>query len=194
VRSRLGGKIRSAAPGERYVFGLDLGKAHDFTVLIGFEARSREMVYFHRFRQLSYSAQKEFIVRAVRDYGGRLVMDSTGVGEPIYDDFRRAGVDVAGYRFTEESKRRLIENLIVEMEAGRVRLADAGQLVAELEAFRYVVNRSGRLSYEGPSGGHDDCVIALALAVWGLRGWRAGAQCVVRTGTNMFGAGGGRMF
>jgi len=67
---------------------------------------------------------KERIVEAVALYNAKLVMDSTGVGEPIFDDFRRAGLDVTGYHFTEESKRRVVENLNVEMEAERVTIAD----------------------------------------------------------------------
>ena len=194
VRERAGAVLRPPHVSERYVFGLDLGRAHDFTVLVGLERRKREMVLFRRFREIGYSAQKEWIVDKVRHYGGRLVMDSTGVGEPIYDDFRREGLEVSPYRFTEESKRRLIENLIVEMEGGRVKIADDPVLIGELEAFRYVMNRSGRLSYEGPSAGHDDCVIALALAVWGLRGAEAPARVLATGGGNIFSSFSRRLF
>jgi phage FluMu gp28-like protein len=194
ARSSIGSRLRPAQAEESYVFGLDLGRAHDFTVLVGFETRRREMVYFNRFRGTGYSAQKELIARAVKDYRARLVMDSTGVGEPIFDDFRRDGLDVTGYHFTEGSKRRLVENLIVEMDARRVCIADVAVLTAELEAFRYVTNRSGRLSYEGPSGGHDDCVIALALAVWGLRGRERPAHVLTAHGSVVFPAASGRVF
>jgi len=194
VRDHVTAALEAPAAGRRYVFGLDLGRARDFTVIVGLDPTRRAMVFFDRFREAGYAAQKERIVNAVRRYGARLVMDSTGVGEPIHDDFRRAGLDVTGYHFTEESKRRLVENLIVEMEAGRVALADVGVLVGELEAFRYFVNRSGRLSYEAPSGGHDDCVAALALAVWGLRGRQRGARVVATAGGTLFGGAPGRVF
>lgn len=194
VRERLGAALRGPVAGERYVFGLDLGKARDATVVVGFDARRREMVYFDRCVGLSYSAQKERIARAARAYGAKVVMDSTGVGEPIYDDLRREGLDVWPYYFTEESKRRLVENLIVEMEAGRLMLADVGELVAELEAFGYEVNRSGRISYEAPAGLHDDCVMALALAAWGMRGAVGTGAVVAVDGANVFGRGGGRVF
>jgi len=169
VRESVSSALRGPEPGRRYAFGLDLGRANDFTVLVGLEVETGRMVFFERFRTAGYAVQKERILRPVRRYGARLVMDSTGVGEPIFDDFRAGGVDVRGYHFTEGSKRRLVENLIVEMEAGRVGLADVGVLIGELESFRYKMNRSGRVSYEGPSGGHDDCVMALALAVWGRK-------------------------
>jgi phage FluMu gp28-like protein len=194
VRELLGAKSAYCVPGEHYVFGLDLGRANDFTVLIGFETRRREMIYFHRHRHVGYAAQKDLILKVMNEYRPRLVMDSTGVGEPIFDDFRREGLDVTGYHFTEESKRRLIENLIVETEARRVRLFEAPQLIPELEAFRYTMNRSGRLSYEAPSGAHDDCVVALALAVWGLRGQERPARALAVEGTNVFGRAGARLF
>jgi phage FluMu gp28-like protein len=194
VKSLAGATLRGPRAGERYSFGLDLGKAQDFTVIVGIETTRREMVYFERFRGLSYSAQKERIAEAALTYGARITMDSTGVGEPIFDDLRRDGLDVAAYRFTEESKTRLVENLIVETEARRVGIADLPALVGELEAFRYRMNRSGRISYEAPAGMHDDCVMALALAVWGLRAAARPANVVVAPGETLFALPGKRLF
>jgi len=194
AKTLVGSALRDPRAGERYAFGLDLAKTRDFTVLIGFETTRREMVFFDRFRGLPYTAQKERIAAAVKRYSGRVVMDSTGVGEPIFDDFRRDRMDVVPYHFTEESKRHLVENLIVETEARRVAIADVAPLVGELEAFQYKMNRSGRLSYEGPSGGHDDCVIALALAVWALRGRDRPAAVLASNGHTLFGSLGKRIF
>lgn len=194
AKALVGATLQGPRAGERYSFGLDLGKAHDFTVIVGMETTRREMVYFERFRGMSYSAQKERIARAALTYGARITMDSTGVGEPIYDDLRRGGLDVAAYRFTEESKTRLIENLIVETEARRVSIADEPVLVGEMEAFRFRMNRSGRVSYEAPAGAHDDCVTALALAVWGLKAATRPANVFVTAGEAVFSLPAKRVF
>ena len=42
-------------------------------------------------------------------------------------------------------------------------------LVDELEAFQYSVTEKGSMKTGAPSGQHDDCVIALALAAWQLQ-------------------------
>ena len=41
----------------------------------------------------------------------------------------------------------------------------AGAIVLELTEFSYEYTRRG-VTYSAPSGMHDDCVCALALAVW----------------------------
>ena len=33
------------------------------------------------------------------------------------------------------------------------------------------IGPTGQVSYAAPSGYHDDCVMALALSVWGCRTW-----------------------
>jgi hypothetical protein len=45
-------------------------------------------------------------------------------------------------------------------------------LTAEMKRYEYVITANGHISYNAPSGYHDDCVIALALANWGR--WEAG--------------------
>ena len=42
-------------------------------------------------------------------------------------------------------------------------------LTAEMRRYEYAAGPSGQVTYSAPSGYHDDCVRALALAVWGCR-------------------------
>jgi len=61
-------------------------------------------------------------------------------------------------------------------------------LTAELKRYEYVISSTGHISYNAPSGYHDDCVIALALANQGR--WIAGnAGSMARL---LGGGGGGR--
>jgi hypothetical protein len=41
--------------------------------------------------------------------------------------------------------------------------------IDELEAFEYSVTENGAVKTGAPSGMHDDCVVALALAAWQVR-------------------------
>jgi len=45
----------------------------------------------------------------------------------------------------------------------------SGAIVAELDAFMFEYTRTG-VRYSAPEGVHDDCVMALALAVYGRTG------------------------
>ena len=40
-------------------------------------------------------------------------------------------------------------------------------LTAEMKRYEYEIGPAGQVSYSAPSGYHDDCVMALALGVWG---------------------------
>ena len=42
-------------------------------------------------------------------------------------------------------------------------------LTAEMRRYEYDIGPTGQISYAAPSGYHDDCVLALALGVWGCR-------------------------
>ena len=44
-------------------------------------------------------------------------------------------------------------------------------LTDELRRYEYEIGPFGQVSYAAPSGGHDDCVMALASAVWGCSGF-----------------------
>jgi hypothetical protein len=56
-----------------------------------------------------------------------------------------------------------MEGLAVAIQSNRIRYPD-GPIKAELEAFEYQYTRTGA-RYSAPEGMHDDCVVALALAV-----------------------------
>ena len=92
-------------------------------------------------------------------------MDCTGTGDAPFERLQRqGGSQFQGYLFTSASKQRLVEGLAVAMQHREVWLPD-GPIRSELESFEYVYSRSGGVRYSAPDGLHDDCVIALALAV-----------------------------
>ena len=76
---------------------------------------------------------------------------------------KKTARNVYGYKFTGPSKQQLMEGLAVAIQRGEISYPD-GPIVAELEAFEYEYSRTG-VRYEAPPGLHDDCVMAIALAV-----------------------------
>ena len=150
-----------------YVAGLDLARLTDFTVLTILDSQGRQ-VFHDRFNLLDWTVQKERVAFACRRYGARLLLDSTGIGDPIFEDLRRMGLMVEGYKFTNESKKRLIESLMLSFEQGRIRILDLPVQTNECDIFEYTIGQSGTVHYSAPDGYHDDCVIGLALANWQL--------------------------
>ena len=159
------------------VIGCDVAKHTDFTVLIAMDAETGRCIAMERFNHLDWPIQRERILRFVSHYRGRLILDATGVGDPIYDDLKRVYSDVEPFKLSQGSKVELIQRLVVAVEQRRVSwpgtrastvpgrpASDWDILTNEMKRYEYVISPSGGISYGAPSGYHDDCVIALALA------------------------------
>lgn len=151
--------------GHRYSTGVDLARVEDFTVITTFDSKGNQ-VYHERFNQISWERQIAAIKAVLARYPGTAVLDSTGMGDPIYEALRKAGCNVQGYQFTNASKTELIDGLALALEMGHLRLMDVPEQENELKGFEYTLTPSRNVTMSAPEGMHDDCVIALALARW----------------------------
>lgn len=167
--------LKDGQSGRRYIMGVDLAEVQDFTAITVIDAETHEVVHFDRFQGKDYPLQKDHILLKAKRYNNaRTILDTTGVGKPIYEDLRRAGVFCDDYTFSGKSKEELIGKLIVFMEEKYIKIPDIQVLQDELRAFeyKYINEKTGErlknIKYGAPQGYHDDSVISLALAVWGL--------------------------
>lgn len=172
VRERATGEWQTPLGGVKYYAGLDLAKIEDFTVLVIMNEH-RQVVFADRFHRIDWALQIERIREATQRYGNpRMVVDTTGKGEPVYEALVKAGCDVEPYTFTARSKAALIDSLAMMMERDLIVLPRPElwpEGIDELEAFQYSVTDAGNVRSSAPHGVHDDCVIALGLAAWQIR-------------------------
>jgi hypothetical protein len=193
VSEIIAGDLQDPVAGRQYVFGVDLAKTQDFTVVIGIDKQDRHLVYFDRFKELDWNFQEENVAAAARRYNNAVVLiDATGLGDPPYDHLNKAGVRVKGYKFTNESKRKLIENLSIAIQHGALTTPDIPELINELRIFQADQTPMGNIRYNAPEGYHDDCVIALALAVWELGRYTEFTAAPSMGGTREWGTNGKR--
>jgi hypothetical protein len=138
-------------------YGIDLAKSFDFTVIIGLD-KNGSVAYFDRF-QKDWRQTKQTIVNLTK---APILMDSTGVGDPIFEDLQREGLEVTGFKFSQTSKQNLMVGLASAIQQRRITFPE-GAISAELEIFEYQYTATG-VRYSAPQGFHDDCVMALGLA------------------------------
>jgi phage FluMu gp28-like protein len=138
-------------------FGIDLAKSVDWTVIVGLD-EDGNVAYFDRF-QMDWHNTKQNIIRLPKC---PILVDSTGVGDPILEDLQREGVNIQGLKFTSSSKQQLMEGLQAAIHQGKIGYPE-GIISQELEIFEYQYTATG-VKYSAPSGYHDDAVMALALA------------------------------
>jgi hypothetical protein len=138
-------------------FGVDLAKSVDWTVIIGVDANGG-VCHYERF-QRDWRQTKQAISALPRV---PTLIDSTGVGDPIFEDLARDGRPVEGYKFSSQSKQQLMDGLVTAIQQ-RIITFPEGQITRELEVFEYQYTAHG-VRYAAPTGFTDDCVMALGLA------------------------------
>lgn len=157
-------------PGHLYVMGVDLAKVQDYTVISVYDRKTNNQVYQEKFNELDWNLVKEKIKAVCKKYNNALCcLDVTGLGNPIFDDLTRAGVPIEPYHFTSETKKDLIEKMVLFTEQEHVRLLVDEDSKDEFIHFTYSISSNGRIRYEAPQGMHDDIVIANSLAVYLLQ-------------------------
>jgi len=187
------------------VLGVDLGQAADSSAL-GLidhggpldgvakfvEGQDVPAHYFLRFLErlplgTPYPAQVARVGQIMTNpqlEGARLAVDATGVGRPVVDMMRGAGLNPTPITITggdqvvrdmqtghiRVPKRDLVGFMRVLLESRRLHIAPelplARTLVAELQGFQMKISAAAHDSYNGREGVHDDLVLSVALACW----------------------------
>lgn len=113
-----------------------------------------------------------------------LIVDATGVGLPVVEMMRQAGLGPTACTITSDfnvtidpydggyrvPKRDLISTMSVLLEQRRLKipttLPNSAMLVKELQEFKRTVTKVGNDSYAAERDRHDDMVLTIALACW----------------------------
>lgn len=166
-----GDQFLGPQPGSQYVMGVDLARINDYSVIIVMDRLTKRVVYMERFNQIQWEVQYAKIISIARQFHALCIIDSTGIGDPIVQTLQGAGINIQPYKIGgSASKQQLIEKLRLAIESGQVSIPRnkyTAPLITELKAYEYSFTAGGIIRYEAPSGKHDDCVISLALAMWG---------------------------
>lgn len=138
------------------VYGIDLGKAIDFTVIIGLDKHGA-VCLFNRFKQDWRQTIQDILALPK----ATIVLDATGLGDPIGEEIASVRNTVL-FKFSPLSKQQIMEGLALAIHQRKISFPE-GIIVEELNNFEYQYTRGG-VKYSAPTGLHDDCVCALALA------------------------------
>jgi len=151
--------------GHDYVIGCDWGRSNDYTVFVVLDSTTHTVVTLDRSKRVDYIVQCGRL-RALYDiWRPRLIIaEQNGIGQPVIEQLTRDGLRIEGFTTTSASKAQAIEALALAFECGDIRILNDPVLVSELAAYQAQPLPSGLMRYGAPSGQHDDCVIALAIA------------------------------
>lgn len=144
-------------------WGLDLAKSKDWTVLIGLDEDKR-IAAFERWQKLPWPETEDMIASYTSIApDSPILLDSTGVGDPIFDHLLVRGLPVISFKFHETSRRHLLDQYMIDFAEGHSYVLD-GQHYIELSKAEYTMSRNGKMKVIVPTPEHDDCMMSGALA------------------------------
>lgn len=157
-------------PGRKYVMGLDLARANDYSVIVVMDQAARHVVYIERFNQIDWEIQYDKIIQIAQRYNCTVCVDESGLGDPVVSRLFHAGLRLEPYKITGSAKKHaLIDKLRLNIEEGNISYPynrHTLPLLDELRSYEMEFTPSGVVKYQSPRNKHDDTVIALALANW----------------------------
>lgn len=162
----------------RLSMGADWGKHLDYTTLSVVCADCHVEIARDRFNRIDYAFQRERLVAMAQRWRvTTITAEANAMGEPVIEELQRdpglSGVTILPFQTTPSSKPPLIESLALAFEREEMQWQEDPIWTGELEAYeRKVSQQTGRSSYGGPEGVHDDTVIARALAWHGVTTYR----------------------
>lgn len=175
VRNNLYDQNKSLSEEGDFQLGVDLAKYQDWTVLTPFNLNHFIVYPQDRFNQVDWNLQKARIEASARRFNNALIVpDSSGIGDPVVEDLKARGLNIygedgKGFKFTETTRNNLLNNLAMLIEQDKIQIPNDEGLIGELDAFQYTLGDTGKIKVQVPSGMHDDRVMSLALAVWGVK-------------------------
>lgn len=148
-----------------FVFGIDFARDNDFTVISVIDRATRQQVAIERFNQIGWSVQRGRIKAMYDQWQPRVIWaEANSIGSVNIEALEQEGLPIRSFQTTAQSKPPLIDALALAMERGEIGLLNDPVQKGELQAYTLTRMPSGSYRYEASAGGHDDTVIALALA------------------------------
>ncbi|HEY2545767.1 MAG TPA: hypothetical protein VGI46_06870 [Candidatus Acidoferrum sp.] len=166
-----GRELVAPAEDKKYFMGLDLGRKSDYTVAVVVD-EDGNVVASDRFHEISWSLQCSRVAELYRRFNClTCVYDQTGIGDPVGESLEEAGLHTEGFIITQPSRKLLIEELVLSCDRADISVPASDRFKifrAEMESMEYTLDGL-TIRYSVPSGSHDDCIFALALAVRAFR-------------------------
>jgi hypothetical protein len=154
--------------------GLDWAMSNDWTVLTLACRDCNRVIYWDRFNQIDFTYQRARIMESCKRYNVRgLLPERNSIGQPNIELLLAEGIPVLrgtdnapGFMTTATTKPALIQKLAAALEHDGFQAPR--DYADELRAYEVETSAAGHPKFSAPEGMHDDRVISLALAWWGI--------------------------
>lgn len=150
--------IKSLSSKIAVVYSIDVAKYNDWTVEIGVDSDG-VVCHYKRYREDWTTTM--YNIRKLPDNIPKII-DASGVGDVITEQLQNTTRNIIGFKFTGESKPKIIFELIKDVELGAIKYPQP--IADEMHVYQYIRTPTGHLKFEAQSGYNDDGISALAMA------------------------------
>ena len=159
--------------GHKYRIGYDPALREDWSVVVVLDLTDWKIKYVYRTSKIDAEMLQDKIIaestRWTTNAGmPEIVMDTTGMGDPMYDFMSRRGLNIQPIKFTNTTKSNMVKNLGAMFSSDQIKIPRVPWLMDELKDYQYTRLESGKYKFSAPTGKHDDGVSALLLVTWQL--------------------------
>ena len=146
------------------------GQGQDYTVVSFFNSK-KQQIYIERWNDKDETQTINRIVELLREYRPKTtIYEKNGIGV-VYGGLLSKAVAEAGlsvglrpFVTSNDSKTKLVNSLCVAIQNNAVQLLNNEALISEMTTYEVQLLPSGKVTYNGAKGSHDDMVMATMLS------------------------------
>ena len=162
--------VQGPVPGRAYLLGADPCIRSDYFVGSVFDILDRRQVCYTRYKGTPPEQQEEELDRVSKLYNDApIVIEVNGPGGPIARNLMIRGRAVHPFETSGKSKPEILYDYRSDIAHGAVTLLADEYQKSEHIAYQMRTTKIGTVKFGSPHGGHDDMVMANAIANNGLR-------------------------
>lgn len=163
--------------------GQDIGRRRAYTALVILVIKEG-VIYVKdviQWPHVNFDAfESETISLYKKDNLSLLVIDASGMGEKVLEDYQKAGIRVEGIKFTDQIKSDMLNNLLTLITGKKLKIHPKfTELLRQMKLQQMKPGTSHTPKYTEPSGDFDDQLWALCLACWGAKEYMARPELVI---------------
>ena len=154
------------------VIGTDWAKREDYYVSVAFDINHNppRMVGFQRATHVNYTSCVGLLYKFSQKFKDVITCrhDRTGVGDVIDELIQPLPFPIEPVVFTNAVKTSMVEKYMVALESKDVLLPNWVDMIKEHDNFDVTTTSTGLQKYAAMEGEHDDIIMALCLAYYGV--------------------------
>jgi hypothetical protein len=144
--------------------GVDLARNGDYTVATFIDSNG-VVVDILKINGTSWENIVDQLVIKLKQWNAKALVETNSIGDVVFELIKKRYQKVTPFTTSNQSKKDIIEHLILSFSNKAIHIPNNKELIQELEVFEMTYNPSTRtVRYAARPPFHDDMVISLALA------------------------------